>query len=289
MTDKTRFEQEIRIMQQMRHPNVVHLYDLRRDENYFYLFMEYCPNGELFEHIVASGRLSEDAARVFFKNILDGLAFIHHFNYAHRDLKPENILIDAQGFAKISDFGLAKYVGPTGIASTLCGSPLYASPEIISSQKEYNAKKCDMWSAGIILYAMVTGQLPWTTRNQNRLFGQIIRCNYRIPSYVSQECANLIKGLVCLNPNSRLSVEEALNSPFMRLARNEEVEWKEVPLISLRRLDQFFGKEPSEEIIKLPYRPSSAGRKVRKTFKKTGRFLLAPYQPKDQQKKKDPT
>lgn len=271
MTDKTRFEQEIRIMQEMRHPRIVHLYDLLADSNNYYILMEYCPNGELFSYIVERKKLPESEAKVFFKSILDGIAFIHSFDVAHRDLKPENVLLDAEGHAKISDFGLAKYVGPTGITSTSCGSPCYASPEVLSGQK-YNAKISDMWSSGVILYAMVTGQLPWTRRNQMQLFHQIRKCHYHVPSYLSPECNNLIRGLICLDPEKRLTVEEALKHPWMLEVTDKVAEWKEVPMVSLRALDRFFDKEPSEDYIRLPYRPASFGKKKR-TFKKEERIL----------------
>lgn len=259
-------------MQEMRHPRIVHLYDIFADSINYYILMEYCPNGELLSHIVARKKLPECEAKSFFKDILDGVKFMHSFNIAHRDLKPENILIDAEGHAKISDFGLAKYVGPTGITSTSCGSPCYASPEVLSGSK-YNAKITDMWSSGVILYAMVTGQLPWTRRNQMQLYQQIRKCHYHVPSYVSPECNNLIKGLICLNPEKRLTVDQALEHPWMLEVSNEIAEWKEVPLVSLRKLDRFFGKEPSEDYIKMPYRPASFGKKKR-TFQKEERLLI---------------
>ena len=270
--DKTRFEQEIRILQEMRHPRIVQLYDLYRDSINYYIFMEYCPNGELFSHIVSRKRLPEDEVRYYFKHILDGIAFIHSFHIAHRDLKPENVLIDADGFAKISDFGLSKYVGPTGITSTSCGSPCYVSPEILSG-KEYNAIKSDMWSAGVILYAMVTGQMPWSHANRLQLFHQIKACHYHIPPFVSDECVDLIQKLITADLNQRLTAEEALNHPFMLSAADQIIEWKEVPIVSLRRLDNFFAKDPSDERIKLKYRPSSFGKRKR-TFQKEEKLLM---------------
>ncbi|OHT14301.1 CAMK family protein kinase [Tritrichomonas foetus] len=260
MTDKTRFEQEIRILQEMRHPRIVQLYDLYKDSINYYILMEYCPNGELFSHIIAKKRLPEVEARIFFKHILDGLAFIHSCKIAHRDLKPENVLIDAEGHAKISDFGLSKYVGDSGLTRTSCGSPCYVSPEVLTG-KEYNAIKSDMWSMGVILYAMVTGQLPWTRRNQLQLFQQIKKGHYHIPPFVSADCANLIRGLMCVNPDTRLTVEAAMSHSFMEEAKSEPIEWKEVPIVSLRRLDMFFEYENSDENIKLKYRPASFGKK----------------------------
>ncbi|OHT14347.1 CAMK family protein kinase [Tritrichomonas foetus] len=273
MTDKTRFEQEIRILQEMRHPRIVQLYDLYKESLNYYILMEYCPNGELFSHIVSMKKLPETDVRTFFKHILSGILFIHQCQIAHRDLKPENILIDAEGHAKISDFGLAKYVGMEGMTKTSCGSPCYVSPEILTG-RPYNALKSDMWSAGVILYAMVTGQMPWTRRNQAQLFQQIKKCHYTIPQYVSQNCGGLIRGLININPDARLTAEQAINHSFMVDSIENIIEWKEVPIVSLRRLDRFFEVEPSDDNIKLPYRSASFGKR-RKTFQKVLKLIKA--------------
>lgn len=271
MTDKTRFEQEIRILQIMRHPRVVQLYDLYRDALNYYIFMEYCPNGELFQHIIANKKLSESDAQIFFKHILDGLLFIHSCGIAHRDLKPENILLDFEGHAKISDFGLSKYVGKGGLTSTCCGSPCYVAPEVISGN-DYDPKQADMWSCGVILYAMVTGSLPWTRRNQAQLFQQIRRAQYRMPPYLSVSCQHLISMLLNPDPKVRFTAQEALNHEFMASTISQVVEWKEVPFVSLRRLDRFFEKDPSDDRIKLHHRPASFGKK-NLNFQKEERYI----------------
>ena len=170
----TRLEQEIRIHQLMHHPNVVQLIDVQQDADYYYVFLEFCPCGELFDYVVDRQKLKEHDAAVFFKQILIALKYIHSLNVAHRDLKPENILLDQFGRIKISDFGLSKLLDNNGdgFTKTPCGSPCYASPECISG-RPYDGRKSDIWSCGVILYAITTGQLPWTKRNQAQLFNQI--------------------------------------------------------------------------------------------------------------------
>ena len=277
LSDKTRFEQEIRIMQELRHPRVVQLYDLYKDALNYYILMEYCPNGELLSYIVGRRKVPESEAKIFFKHIMDGLLFVHSLGIAHRDLKPENILLDLEGHAKISDFGLGKYVGRSGLTSSSCGSPCYVAPEVLT-QREYNAYKCDMWSCGVILYVMVTGQIPWNRRNHQVIFEQIKCAAYRIPSFVSGECAQLIRGLMTRNVDSRLTIEQVLAHPWMKETFDSPIVWKEVPIVSLRRLDRFFDLDLSVENLKLAYRPASFGKR-KTTFEKEEKLIGAQEKP----------
>ncbi|KAI5529944.1 serine/threonine kinase family [Trichomonas vaginalis G3] len=145
-----------------------------------------CPNGELFKYIIENKKLGEENAKIIFKEIVAGLAYVHSLNIAHRDLKPENILLSETNHIKITDFGFSRYVGENGWVKTSCGSPCYASPECISGE-QYDGIKSDMWSIGVILFAMVTGMLPWTKRNKNALFKQIQQAKYRMPQNISPE------------------------------------------------------------------------------------------------------
>ena len=238
MRDKTRFEQEIRIQQTLRHPHIVQLYDLLQDLNNYYIVMEFCGNGELLSLIVAQKKLNEYQAKIYFEQILDALHFIHSRNIAHRDLKPENILIDEYGQIKISDFGFAKFIHSDGMASTSCGSPCYISPEVISG-KQYNPIKSDMWSCGVIFYAMVTGKLPWTQTNKRQLFKQIRSANFSIPMDLSPECREFISSLIHLDVNERLSAEEARNHSYLEgtpiVCMN-----RFLPYVSIKKVDAFF-------------------------------------------------
>lgn len=240
-----RFEEEIRINQQLHHPGVVNLVDIIKDEYNYYVVMEFCPNGELFQYIVDRGRLLEEEAQPKIRMILDTIKYIHSLGIAHRDLKPENILLDQYGQPKISDFGLSRFVSPGNFVSTPCGSPCYASPECISGSA-YNGLTSDIWSCGVVLFAMVTGQLPWTKRNQNQLFEQIRHGDYTIPDYLSLECASMIQGLMTVETDQRLTIEEALQHPwlhditFMPPAQSFNMS------ISMKRIDSYFGKNISD-------------------------------------------
>ncbi|EAY05900.1 CAMK family protein kinase [Trichomonas vaginalis G3] len=249
-----RFELEIRINQQMHHPGIVGMIDILKDKLNYYVIMEFCPNGELFQYIVDHGRLKEDEARPKIRELLKTLDYIHHMGVTHRDLKPENILLDKFGQLKVSDFGLSRFLDSKGLASTPCGSPCYASPECISG-KPYDGITSDVWSSGVILYAMVTGQLPWTKRNQTQLFEQIRHGEYTIPSYLSYQCTDFIRGLMTVDNKKRLTIPQALKHPF--LSDTQQVELHDVDAsqyISLRRVDDFFDIDISCSSIPTGYR-----------------------------------
>lgn len=244
----TRLEQEIRIHQLMHHPNVVQLIDVQKDTNNYYVFLEFCPCGELFDYVVDRQKLKEHDAAVFFKQILIGLKYIHSLRVAHRDLKPENILLDQFGRIKISDFGLSKLldISGNGLTKTPCGSPCYASPECISG-RPYDGRKSDIWSCGVILYAITTGQLPWTKRNQSKMFQQIRKGEYTVPSYISATCADLISRLMTVNNTNRITIDEALNHPFLKdvIVPVATLDHK---FVSLRKVDRFLGVDRDSQI-----------------------------------------
>lgn len=237
-----RFEIEIRIAQQMHHPGIVELCDLLKDDNNYYIIMEFCPNGELFQFIVDRNNLSEDEAKPLFRQILEALQYVHSHGVSHRDLKPENLLIDNLGRIKISDFGLSIFVDKNGLVKTPCGSPCYASPECISGQP-YDGMTTDVWSAGVILYAMLTGQLPWKKRNQAQLFKQIKSGDYTIPEELSDEAASMLRRLLTVDPKARITIEEAFEHPWLKdcdsqYPRNRQITHH----VNIMKVDYFFDR-----------------------------------------------
>ncbi|OHT07177.1 CAMK family protein kinase [Tritrichomonas foetus] len=243
-----RFETEIRINQQLHHVGVVQILDLHKDERNFYIFMEYCPNGDFFQFIIKNNTLNEPLAAYCLLQILEGLKYIHKLGIAHRDMKPENILIDENGHLKISDFGLSRFVGKGGLVTTPCGSPCYASPECLSGYP-YDGMTNDIWSCGVILYASLTGQLPWTKRNQKQLFDQIRKGDYKIPDCLSEECGSLISGLLTVDIGKRLTIDQALEHPFFKEVERTNPQGKPYPLISIRKVDCFLGMAEEEALI----------------------------------------
>lgn len=241
MVDKSKFEKEIRIMQQLHHPRIVQLYDLLKDTMNYYIVTEFCPNGDLFQLIIQNKKIPEEKAKVLIYQLIDSISFIHQLNICHRDLKPENILLDSDWNVKLSDFGLSKFTD--GLTSTSCGSYAYAAPEIISGL-DYDPKKSDIWAIGVILYAMLTGQLPWTKRNQYELFQQIKACDYKMPQDISKPCQYLLLMILQKDPEQRPTAADLLKYQWFDDIP-EAPSKQELPIISLRKVDDFFELETS--------------------------------------------
>ena len=243
---RTRFENEIRIMQQMYHPNVVRLCDIMKDERNYYIFTEYCQEGELFQYILDKKYIPEPEAKGLLIQLVNGLKYLHEHRVAHRDLKPENLLLDKHMQLKISDFGFARYVSESdNLARTTCGSPCYSSPEAFSG-KAYDPFKSDVWSVGVVLYAMTTGQLPWTKATRKRLFAQIRAGDYEIPRYLSEELAHAIRAMMNLEPNERPSLDQILEFEWLKDAETAPLLEPKLSFVSLRAVDRVFSRDDSE-------------------------------------------
>jgi 5'-AMP-activated protein kinase catalytic alpha subunit len=185
--------------------------------------MEYAEGGELFNHIINKGHLNENEARNIFQQIIDTIDYIHQIGICHRDLKPENILFDSneKKRIKIIDFGLSNLYGLGDSPNTLetpCGSPGYAPPEMILGVK-YKGIMTDIWSSGIILYAMLCGCLPFDDCSEEKLYSKIIKGNFKFPSFldISKEAKKLINSILVVNPNKRITISEIKkNSWFLK-------------------------------------------------------------------------
>ena len=172
--DVERFQREINTMTVAKHPSLVTMHDFFSDESNFYLILDLCQGGELYDYIVNHEKLEENAASVVFSQIVDALGYCHSLGIAHRDLKPENILITNFPKIKISDFGLCGLISETKLMTSFCGSPCYCSPECLS-KLDYDGRKSDIWSLGVLLYTMVTGQIPWNIMNTKMMLEHLYR------------------------------------------------------------------------------------------------------------------
>ncbi len=137
------------------------------------IVLEYA-GGELFNYIVANGRMDEPQARRFFQQLISGIEYSHHLKIVHRDLKPENVLLDDDLNVKIADFGLSNEIKDGDFLKTSCGSPNYAAPEVIRGGL-YTGPEIDVWSCGVILYVMLCGRLPFEDDDVQTLFSKISR------------------------------------------------------------------------------------------------------------------
>ena len=211
--DVERIEREISILKKLSHINVIRIYKINEDEDKYYIFMEYCENGELFHYIVERQRLTEEESSFFFYQLINGLEYIHSKNIVHRDLKPENLLLGKYNILKIIDFGLSNFCETDNFLETPCGSPCYASPEMVSGKK-YNGHTIDIWSTGIILFAMMCGYLPFEDQDNDILFKKILKCKIKYPEYLSDMAVDLMKKILVREPEKRISLEEIKLHPY---------------------------------------------------------------------------
>ncbi|XP_018909205.1 maternal embryonic leucine zipper kinase [Bemisia tabaci] len=225
--DLPRIEQEIKALKQFSHHHICQLYQVIETETHYFMVIEYCSGGELFDHIVEKNRLSEMESRSFFRQILSAVAYLHSLGYAHRDLKPENVLLDHDQTLKLIDFGLcAKPIGGLDVQLlTSCGSPTYAAPELIQGKK-YLGPEVDVWSMGVLLYAILCGFLPFDSDRIEVLYRKILRGRYEEPAWLSQGSKRLIKRMLTLDPLRRVTVKELLNHEWVQLGYNEPVSFE---------------------------------------------------------------
>lgn len=211
--DFSRIRREIEILAKTSHPNVVKLIEAFETPTNFLLIMEYCSGGELFDYIVKRKRLSEEEASVFFYQIISAVNYLHSSNIIHRDIKPENILLTRNNVVKIIDFGLSNFTQKNQLLSTPCGSPCYAPPEMLMG-KSYEGPPVDIWSVGVVLFAMVSGYLPFQEKTNKELVRRIIECEYGVPIWVSPSVKNLLNKILKKNPNDRIKINDIKQESF---------------------------------------------------------------------------
>jgi 5'-AMP-activated protein kinase catalytic alpha subunit len=199
-----KIRREINILQFVTHPHIIRLYELIDTPSDIFMVMEYVQGGELFDHIVHKLRLREDEARRFFQQILAGVEYCHQNMVTHRDLKPENLLLDSNLHVKIADFGLSNTMRDGEFLKTSCGSPNYASPEVVSG-KAYVGPEVDVWSCGVVLYALLCGALPFDDENVPNLFRKIKHGNFTLPGHLSSEAKDLIVQMLVVDPTRRIT------------------------------------------------------------------------------------
>ncbi|TRZ00492.1 hypothetical protein DNTS_004523, partial [Danionella cerebrum] len=243
---------EVRIMKILNHPNIVKLFEVIETDKTLYLVMEYASGGEVFDYLVAHGRMKEKEARAKFRQIVSAVQYCHQKHIVHRDLKAENLLLDADMNIKIADFGFSNEFTIGNKLDTFCGSPPYAAPELFQGKK-YDGPEVDVWSLGVILYTLVSGSLPFDGQNLKELRERVLRGKYRIPFYMSTDCENLLKRFLVLNPIKRGTLEQIMKDRWIN-AGCEEDELKpftepELDISDQKRIDIMVGMGYSRDEI----------------------------------------
>ena len=215
-TGKTRIDREIKILKSLHHNNIIHLYSVIQSSTSIYLIMEYANGKELFDYINLKKRLSEIESCKFFQQIISGIEYLSKCRIAHRDIKPENLLIDEKNTIKIVDFGLSNFYPSNNLLSTACGSPCYAAPEMIKGEK-YNGLQVDIWSSGIVLYAMLVGYLPFEENNNDLLYKKICSGHFKIPFFLSDSAKDILHRVLTVDPTRRITIEKIKEHPWFNL------------------------------------------------------------------------
>ncbi|XP_037713503.1 uncharacterized protein LOC119549470 isoform X1 [Drosophila subpulchrella] len=204
--DLVRIRREVQIMSSVHHPNIIHIYEVFENREKMVLVMEFAAGGELYDYLSERKVLTEEEARRIFRQVATAVYYCHKHKICHRDLKLENILLDEKGNAKIADFGLSNVFDDQRLLGTFCGSPLYASPEIVEGTP-YQGPEVDCWSLGVLLYTLVYGSMPFDGSNFKRLVKQISQGDYYEPKKPSR-ASTLIRDMLTVCPRKRASIEQ---------------------------------------------------------------------------------
>ena len=298
--NKNKIFYETDLMKNLNHPNITKILEHFETEKYYLIIMEYINGGNLFSFVKKRRKLSEKTAKFLFRQIIQGIKYIHSKNIVHRDIKLENILIDVNNNIKICDFGIGKILdNKNKKLHDQCGTPMYMAPEILLSTKEkgYDAFPVDLWSAGIALYIMLSGTLPFSihdedissinNNNEKKNFAlqyAIINHEPKKIENISSEAKNLLFGLLNKNPKKRLNCDEVLNHPWLKNNNNNNNKYHlftkaEMTMLSKTYIDYRYAKI---EDLKENFTLSNLEREDKNSNNKnlnvrTKSLILAPY------------
>lgn len=225
LNDPEKIMNEVKILKALKHPCVIRMEEIVDTPKAVYIVLELMEGGELFERIKSRGRLLEKHAKVIFYQVILAVSYLHDCGITHRDLKPENILLASSSditLAKVSDFGLSKLVDAQTMMKTFCGTPMYVAPEILSTiGRGSYTNQVDVWSLGVILYACLSGSVPFNCQDKNMsLQDQITSGYYSFPSSkfgpITSKATDLIKRMMTVNPKKRITIKQVLLHPWLQ-------------------------------------------------------------------------
>lgn len=227
LIDDPNIVREIYYHKQLKHKNIVSLYEVIKTENHLWIALEYCQGGELYYYIYEKKRLELDECRNIFFQIVLGVKYVHSLNLSHRDLKLENILLADQKrtIVKLTDFGFIREFNPQSrkFLSTICGTTVYMAPELLTGQK-YSGFVIDIWSIGVILYTMLNGMLPFDDDDEMKIQHKVINTEPMFYDHVPIDVNQLISKMLLKDPNQRPSLNEILNSSYLIDVYNKYLE-----------------------------------------------------------------
>lgn len=227
LIDDPNIVREIYYHKQLKHKNIVSLYEVIKTENHLWIALEYCQGGELYYYIYEKKRLELDECRNIFFQIVLGVKYVHSLNLSHRDLKLENILLADQKrtIVKLTDFGFIREFNPQSrkFLSTICGTTVYMAPELLTGQK-YSGFVIDIWSMGVILYTMLNGMLPFDDDDEMKIQHKVINTEPMFYDHVPIDVNQLISKMLLKDPNQRPSLNEILNSSYLIDVYNKYLE-----------------------------------------------------------------
>jgi aurora kinase len=216
---------EIEIQSNLRHPNILQLHGHFHDSKRIFLILEFAGKGEMYKHLQRETRFPEWKAAHYIAQMASALKYLHKKHVMHRDIKPENILLGIHGELKISDFGWSVHA-PGNRRKTQCGTIDYLPPEIVN--RDWYTEKVDLWALGVLMFELLTGTAPFED-TLPMTYRRIVRCEMTIPSFVSREAKDLIKGLLMVDPEKRMPLEEVEKHPWIikHCVKGERVSMRE--------------------------------------------------------------
>lgn len=212
---KRKVLQEISIIKNLNHTNIVKLFEVFENNKYIFLVLEHVSQGDLLGFVKQKGKIDESTAKRIFAQVITGVKHCHQNNILHRDIKLDNILLDKNLSVKLCDFGVSRTMKDGQLINEQCGTPAYIAPEIINN-KGYRDYFSDIWSLGIVLFAMLTGTVPFKAFNIEDLHKAIFSGKFTCPSYLTPECQNLIHAMLKLDPYSRITLDQIMNHEWLK-------------------------------------------------------------------------
>lgn len=220
---KRKVFQEVYLLKKIKHSNVIRLLEVFESSKHLLMVMEYAGGGDLLRLIKRKSKLQESDAKFIFKQIAYGLAHIHCRSVIHRDIKLDNILLDCEKGVKICDFGVSKIIKKGQFIQEQCGTPAYLAPEIIID-KGYEGFFVDIWSLGVLLYAMLCGTVPFKAQNLEDLHKLILKGDFTFPNELTKEAQALVRGMIKLEPKERLTIPQILSHTWLKETKDDESE-----------------------------------------------------------------